>query len=273
MADASVVVVSTAISADNPEIVAAREARYSEGSAAGNACGTGYRHGVAIVGTHGKTTTTAMISVFTAGRPDPTPFRQRRAGQSCRCVMRVSARSRYPIAEADESDASFLHLQPMVCVVTNIEPDHMDTYHGDFETPKHYLCDTTATYVLRPGCGISMDDAVIREIVKIKYRLLRIFMVFMEDADVRITDFEQARLWYFFTVCRENLPDLTVELNYAGPSPRPECHRGDLVVATEEGIPDEDIPPLWREFQGTAAPFWISSANSAEHAVNQKEAV
>ena len=134
--DARVVVVSSAISADNPEIVAAHEARIPVIRRAEMLAELmRFRHGIAIAGTHGKTTTTAMVSsIYAEAGLDPTFVNGglvKAAGVHARL-----GHSRYLIAEADESDASFLHLQPMVAIVTNIEADHMDTYHGDFENLK-----------------------------------------------------------------------------------------------------------------------------------------
>lgn len=130
---ASVVVASSAINESNPEVAAAKEARIPVIQRAQMLAEImRFRHGIAIAGTHGKTTTTAMISmIYTEAGLDPT-FVNGGLVKSAGKNAHLGA-SRYLIAEADESDASFLHLQPMVSVVTNIEPDHMDTYGGDFE--------------------------------------------------------------------------------------------------------------------------------------------
>ena len=126
------VVVSSAIRADNPELMEARAQRIPIVPRAEMLAELmRYRHGVAVAGTHGKTTTTSLLaSVFAAGGLDPTFViggRLNAAGTNAQLGS-----SRYLIAEADESDASFLHLQPMVSVVTNIDADHMSTYGGDF---------------------------------------------------------------------------------------------------------------------------------------------
>ena len=128
---ANVVVVSTAIKEDNPEVQAARAARIPVVRRAEMLAELmRYRHGVAVAGTHGKTTTTSLIaSIYGQAELDPTFViggLLNSAGTNARL-----GNSRYLIAEADESDASFLHLQPMVAVVTNVEPDHMETYGGD----------------------------------------------------------------------------------------------------------------------------------------------
>ena len=135
---ASVVVVSSAIHEDNSELIAAKQNRIPVIQRAQMLAEImRFRHGIAVAGTHGKTTTTAMISmIYTQAKLDPT-FVNGGLVKSAGKNAHLGA-SRYLIAEADESDASFLHLQPMVSVVTNIEPDHMDTYEGDFES---HLCE------------------------------------------------------------------------------------------------------------------------------------
>ncbi|MGI2000744.1 Mur ligase domain-containing protein, partial [Shewanella frigidimarina] len=136
-----VVVVSTAINPQNPEIIAAKELRIPIVRRAEMLAELmRYRHGVAIAGTHGKTTTTSLIaSVYGQADRDPT-FVIGGLLNSAGTNARLGT-SRYLIAEADESDASFLHLQPMVSVITNIEADHMDTYGGDFEKLKTTFVD------------------------------------------------------------------------------------------------------------------------------------
>ncbi len=129
---ADVVVISSAVPGDNPEVIAAREARIPVVPRAEMLAELmRYRHGIAVAGTHGKTTTTSLIaSIFAEAGLDPT-FVIGGLVNSAGTNAKLGA-SRFLIAEADESDASFLHLQPMVAVVTNIEADHMDTYGGDF---------------------------------------------------------------------------------------------------------------------------------------------
>ena len=132
IAGCDVVVVSSAVNSDNPEVIAARELRIPVVPRAEMLAELmRYRHGIAVAGTHGKTTTTSLItSIFAEAGLDPTFViggLVNSAGTNA-----ALGESRYLVAEADESDASFLHLQPMVSVVTNIEADHMDTYDGDF---------------------------------------------------------------------------------------------------------------------------------------------
>ena len=134
--DQHVVVYSAAVSADNPELLAAKERRIPAVPRAQMLAELmRFRHGIAVAGTHGKTTTTSMLaSVLAEAGLDPTFViggRLNRAGTNAQL-----GQSRYLVAEADESDASFLHLQPMVAVVTNIDADHMETYGADPEKLK-----------------------------------------------------------------------------------------------------------------------------------------
>ncbi|BBU86701.1 hypothetical protein EIMP300_81010 [Escherichia coli] len=158
-------VVSSAISADNPEIVAAHEARIPVIRRAEMLAELmRFRHGIAIAGTHGKTTTTAMVSsIYAEAGLDPTFVNGglvKAAGVHARL-----GHGRYLIAEADESDASFLHLQPMVAIVTNIEADHMDTYQGDFENLKQTFINFLHNLPFYGRAVMCVDDPVIRELL------------------------------------------------------------------------------------------------------------
>lgn len=265
---ASVVVVSTAISAENPEIIAAREARIPVIRRAEMLAELmRYRHGIAIAGTHGKTTTTAMISnIYAQAGLDPT-FVNGGLVKSAGTHARLGC-SRYLIAEADESDASFLHLQPMVAVVTNIEADHMDTYHGNFDNLK----DTFITFLHNlPFYGravMCLDDDVIRSILPKVGRYITTYG-FSEDADVRITHYEQKGAQGFFTISREDMPDIQVVLNAPGRHNALNATAA-VAVATEEGIADEHILAALLNFQGTGRRFDFLGHYSLEH-VNGQE--
>src|SRR5690606_28517886 len=141
VAGADVVVNSSAVAASNPEMIGARELRIPSVRRA-EMLGElmRYRHGIAVAGTHGKTTTTSlMAAVLAAAKQDPT-FIIGGLVNSTGTNAQLGC-SRYLVAEADESDASFLHLQPMVTIVTNIDADHMDTYGGDFSKLKKTFVD------------------------------------------------------------------------------------------------------------------------------------
>ena len=266
--DASVVVVSTAISADNPEIIAAREARIPVIRRAEMLAELmRYRHGVAIAGTHGKTTTTAMISnIYAQAGLDPT-FVNGGLVKSAGTHARLGC-SRYLIAEADESDASFLHLQPMVAVVTNIEADHMDTYHGNFDNLKETFITLLHNLLFYGRAVMCIDDDVIRSIIPKVGRYITTYG-FSEDADVRITHYEQKGAQGFFTISREDMPDLDVVLNAPGRHNALNATAA-VAVATEEGIADEHILAALLNFQGTGRRFDFLGNFSLEH-VNGQE--
>ncbi len=266
--DASVVVVSTAISADNPEIIAAREARIPVIRRAEMLAELmRYRHGVAIAGTHGKTTTTAMISnIYAQAGLDPT-FVNGGLVKSAGTHARLGC-SRYLIAEADESDASFLHLQPMVAVVTNIEADHMDTYHGNFDNLKETFITFLHNLPFYGRAVMCIDDDVIRSIIPKVGRYITTYG-FSEDADVRITHYEQKGAQGFFTISREDMPDIDVVLNAPGRHNALNATAA-VAVATEEGIADEHILAALLNFQGTGRRFDFLGNFSLEH-VNGQE--
>ena len=250
---ASVVVISSAITDDNPEVVAAKAARIPVIQRAQMLAEImRFRHGIAIAGTHGKTTTTAMISmIYTEAGLDPT-FVNGGLVKSAGKNAHLGA-SRYLIAEADESDASFLHLQPMVSVVTNIEPDHMETYGGDFEKMKE-------TYIrfLRnlPFYGLAVmcaDDDVVMEIAAKVGRQV-ISYGFSEKADYRIEDYQQTGFQGHYTVVCPDGERIDVLLNVPGKHNALNATAA-LAVAKEEGIENEAILAALADFQGAGRRF------------------
>ncbi|MGF1876067.1 UDP-N-acetylmuramate--L-alanine ligase [Photobacterium frigidiphilum] len=250
---ASVVVVSTAIAQDNPELVAARELRIPVVRRAEMLAELmRYRHGIAIAGTHGKTTTTALMTqiYFEAGL-DPT-FVNGGLVKSAGTNARLGC-SRYLIAEADESDASFLHLQPMVSVVTNIEADHMDTYGGDFEVLKQTFIDFLHNLPFYGLAVMCVDDPVVRELLPRIGRQI-ITYGFSDDADVRIVEYRQYAHQGHFTILRAGKPDLNVKLNIPGKHNALNATAA-VAVATEEGVDDDAIIRALLEFEGTGRRF------------------
>ncbi|MCG9713768.1 UDP-N-acetylmuramate--L-alanine ligase [Shewanella insulae] len=250
---ADVVVVSTAIDASNPEILAAQERRIPIVRRAEMLAELmRYRHGVAVAGTHGKTTTTSLIaSVYGQAERDPTFViggLLNSAGTNARL-----GKSRYLIAEADESDASFLHLQPMVSVVTNIEADHMDTYEGNFEKLKSTFVDFLHNLPFYGVAVACIDDPVVREILPRIGRKV-VTYGFSDDADVQALNFEQQGYSSRFTVRREGMRDLELRVNLPG------RHNvlnalAAIAVATEDEIEDAAIIRALDEFQGIGRRF------------------
>ncbi|PKH22726.1 UDP-N-acetylmuramate--L-alanine ligase [Enterobacterales bacterium CwR94] len=251
--DASVVVVSTAISQDNPEIMAAREARIPVIRRAEMLAELmRFRHGIAIAGTHGKTTTTAMVtSIYAEGGLDPT-FVNGGLVKAAGTHARLGS-SRYLIAEADESDASFLHLQPMVAIVTNIEADHMDTYQGDFENLKQTFINFLHNLPFYGRAVMCIDDVVIRDLIPRVGRHITTYG-FSDDADVRVENYEQRGAQGHFTLIRQDKAPMHVTLNAPGRHNALNAAAA-VAVATEEGIDDDEILSALLSFQGTGRRF------------------
>ena len=250
---ASVVVVSTAIKQDNPELLAARELRIPVVRRAEMLAELmRFRHGIAVAGTHGKTTTTAMVSsIYAEAGLDPTFVNGglvKAAGTHARL-----GHSRYLIAEADESDASFLHLQPMVAIVTNIEADHMDTYQGDFENLKQTFINFLHNLPFYGRAVMCVDDPVIRELLPRVGRQTTTYG-FSDDADVRVESYQQIGPQGHFTLVRQDKEDLRVTLNAPGRHNALNAAAA-VAVATEEGIEDEAILRALESFQGTGRRF------------------
>ncbi len=253
VAGSDVVVVSTAISSENPEIVAAKQQRVPVVRRAEMLAELmRYRHGVAIAGTHGKTTTTSLIaSVYGQAERDPT-FVIGGLLNSAGTNARLGS-SRYLIAEADESDASFLHLQPMVSVVTNIEADHMDTYGGDFEKLKDTFVEFWHNLPFYGVAVVCIDDEVVRELLPRVGRQL-VTYGFSDDADVQALNFEQKGHQSQFTVRRKNRADLEVILNLPGQHNVLNALAA-IAVATEDDIDDAAIVKALSEFEGIGRRF------------------
>ncbi len=199
VADADVVVVSSAVNRENPEVAAALAGRVPVVPRAEMLAELmRFRHGIAVAGTHGKTTTTSLIaSLLAEGGLDPTFViggRLNSAGANARLGA-----GRYLVAEADESDASFLHLKPMIAVVTNIDADHLSTYAGDFSR----LRDTFVEFLHHlPFYGLAVlcgDDAQVRGILP---RVGRPVITYGEgaDCDVQISDIRQHGMQTTFSV-------------------------------------------------------------------------
>lgn len=256
VSQADVVVISSAVQDDNPEVQAAREARIPIVRRAEMLAELmRYRHGVAVAGTHGKTTTTSLLaSIFAEGELDPTFViggRLNSAGTNARMGA-----SRYLIAEADESDASFLHLQPMVAIVTNIDADHMDTYKGDFNRLKQTFVDFLHNLPFYGLAVLCTDDEVVKELLP---RISRPILTYglNEQADYRATDIKQDGLYTHFTVLRpDGHKPLVIKLRMPG------VHNvlnalAAIAVATDEGIADQAICNALEQFAGVGRRFQV----------------
>ena len=253
---ADVVVNSSAVTETNPELIEAREKRIPvvrRAEMLGELMR--YRHGIAVAGTHGKTTTTSLIaSILAESGKDPTFViggLLNSAGSNARL-----GESRYLVAEADESDASFMHLQPMVAVVTNIEADHMDTYGGDFTNLKQTFIDflhNLPFYGLAVVCG---DDPVINEIVPEISRATLTYG-FGENCDYRAYDVEQYQATLRFKVRRpDNAKPLNLFLNLPGRHNVLNATAA-VAVASDEGVSDSAIQEGISKFLGVGRRFQV----------------
>ncbi|PRD38217.1 UNVERIFIED_CONTAM: murC [Trichonephila clavipes] len=250
---ASVVVVSSAIKADNPEVSSARELRIPvvrRAEMLGELMR--FRHGIAIAGTHGKTTTTSlMASVFAEAGADPT-FVIGGLLNSAGSNARLGA-GRYLIAEADESDASFLHLQPMATVITNIEADHMDTYQGDFEKLKATYLEFLHNLPFYGLAVVCLDDPVLRQLIPCIGRTVLTYG-FSEDADYQISDFSQSGTVSQFVITDPAGNQREISLNLPG---RHNALNATAVfaLAQDEGIAEQAILAALSKFEGIGRRF------------------
>ncbi len=250
-----VVVVSSAINASNPEIALAQETRIPVIRRAQMLAELmRFRYGIAVAGTHGKTTTTSLIStIFSEAKLDPTFViggLLNSAGTNAKL-----GESKYLIAEADESDASFLHLQPTMSVVTNIEADHLDAYDGDFSKMKTAYVEflhNLPFYGLAVLCG---DDEVIQELLPKIERKYTTYGL-NKSNDYLAKDISYGVNKCMFTVVRNRGDNLQVQLNATG------IHNvlnatAAIAIATEEGISDEHILNALLRFAGIGRRFQI----------------
>ncbi len=250
-----VVVVSSAININNPEIVLAQQQRIPIIKRAQMLAELmRFRYGIAIAGTHGKTTTTSLIAtIFSQANLDPTFViggLLNSAGTNAKL-----GESKYLIAEADESDASFLHLQPTMSVITNIEPDHLDAYDGDFAKMKTAYVEflhNLPFYGLAVLCG---DDPAIQEIIPDIQRKYLTYGI-GENNDYVATNISYAINQSQFDVVRHQGEALSVRLNVTG------IHNvlnatAAIAIATEEGISDTHILQALDSFAGIGRRFQI----------------
>ncbi len=253
VAEADAVVVSTAVKGDNPEVLAARARRVPVVPRALMLAELmRLRQGIAIAGTHGKTTTTSLIaSVLAEGGLDPTFVIGGRL-TSAASNARLGAGD-FIVVEADESDASFLHLQPVIAVVTNIDADHMDTYQHDFARLKQAFIQFLQNLPFYGSAILCTDDRNVREILPFVSKPV-VSYGFGADAMVRATDIEHAQGAMRFKVGREKGAALAITLNLPG------LHNvqnalAAIAVATELGVSDAAISKALADFRGVGRRF------------------
>ena len=251
-----VVVVSSAVRRDNPEVVRARELRVPVVPRAEMLAELmRFRQGIAVAGTHGKTTTTSLVaSVLAEGGLDPTFVIGGRLN-SAGTHARLGA-GHYLVAEADESDASFLHLLPVVAVVTNIDADHMDTYGGDFDRLRAAFLEFLHRLPFYGLAVLCVDDPVVRALLGEVSRPVLTYG-FSLEADLRAVDVRQERLQTSFRAVRGATGEaLDLVLNLPG------RHNvlnalAAVAVGRELGVSGEAIGQALGSFQGIGRRFQV----------------
>ena len=266
IAGADAVVTSTAVQADNPEVVAAhaklipvvpRAVMLAELMR--------LKQGVAIAGTHGKTTTTSLVaSVLAEAGMDPTFViggRLNSAGANAKLGS-----GEHIVVEADESDASFLNLLPVMAVVTNIDADHMDTYGHDFNRLKGAFVEFLHRMPFYGAAVLCTDDAAVRSILPEVSRPITSYG-FNEQAQVRAVNVQADNGRMRFTVQRRNgvtLPDLDITLNLAGEHNVLNALAA-IAVAVELNVPDGAVVKALAEFKGVGRRFQRHGEVAAKH--------
>jgi UDP-N-acetylmuramate--alanine ligase len=252
IASADAVVVSSAVKPDNVEVVAAQSGRIPVVPRALMLAELmRLKQGIAVAGTHGKTTTTSLVaSVLAEGGLDPTFVIGGRL-LSAASNARLGT-GEFIVVEADESDASFLHLQPVAAVVTNIDADHMETYQHDFSRLKQAFIGFLQNLPFYGSAIVCIDDANVREILPSVSKPIVTYGM-REDAMVRAADIvagERMR----FKALREGAPPLDILLNLPGRH-NVQNALAAIAVATELGVPDAAIRKALAEFRGVGRRF------------------
>lgn len=255
ISDCDVVVVSSAITPDNAELVAAKAQRIPVVQRATMLAELmRFKQGIAIAGTHGKTTTTSLVaSIIAESGLDPTFVvggRLNHFGTNAKLGA-----GRYFVAEADESDASFLQLMPMISVVTNIDRDHLEAYNNDFSVLKNAYLKFLHQLPFYGLAIVCIDDPEVRSVLS-EIARPTITYGFSEDADVRAHQFSQQVTQSTFEVLRQDKNPLKITLNLPG------RHNvlnalAAIAVASEEGISDEVIQTALLNFQGVGRRFQL----------------
>ena len=253
---ADAVVTSTAVQANNPEVVAAHKKLIPVVPRAVMLAELmRMKQGIAIAGTHGKTTTTSLVaSVLAEANLDPTFViggRLNSAGANAKLGS-----GDYIVVEADESDASFLNLLPVMAVVTNIDADHMDTYGHDFNRLKGAFIEFLHHMPFYGAAVLCTDDAAVRSILPEVSRPITSYG-FNEEAQVRAINVRADNGRMHFTVQRRNgvtLPDLDITLNLAGEHNVLNALAA-IAIAVELNVPDEAVQKALAEFKGVGRRF------------------
>jgi UDP-N-acetylmuramate--alanine ligase len=256
VAECDVVVVSSAVNEENPEVAAARERRIPVVPRAEMLAEImRFRHGIAVAGTHGKTTTTSLVaSILADAGLDPT-FVIGGQLNSASSHARLGS-GRYLVAEADESDASFLYLQPMLAVVTNIDADHLSTYGGDFQRLRQTFVEFLHHLPFYGLAVLCLDDPNVRDVLPELTRQVCSYGIDSDDADIRALNLQQRGMQMHFEIRQAEHPPLAVVLNLPG------RHNvlnalAAVAVARELGVDDSAIQHALETFAGIGRRFEV----------------
>jgi UDP-N-acetylmuramate--alanine ligase len=256
---ADAIVTSTAVNADNPEVMAARAKRIPiVPRAVMLAELMRLKSGIAIAGTHGKTTTTSLVaSVLAEGGLDPTFViggRLTKAGANAKLGT-----GDFIVAEADESDASFLNLSPVIEVITNIDADHMETYDHSFAKLKQAFIEFTQRLPFYGVAIVCLDDANVREIMPFISKPI-VTYGFHEEAQVRAVNARADAGQMQFTVVQAGYADMEVSLNQPGMhNVQNAC--AAIAIGRELGVSDAATQKALTEFNGVAGGGWQAGWN------------
>jgi UDP-N-acetylmuramate--alanine ligase len=261
IAGADAVVISTAVSPSNPEVIAARGRRIPVVPRAVMLAELmRLKQGIAIAGTHGKTTTTSLVaSVLAAGGMDPTFViggRLNSAGANARLGS-----GEYIVVEADESDASFLNLMPVIAVVTNIDNDHMETYGHDFSRLKHAFIEFLGRLPFYGSAVLCIDDPHVRDILPFVSKPVLSYG-FAPEAQVRAIDAVADGTRMRFTVQREDQSPLAIVLNLPGRHNVANALAA-IAVGSELGVSDSAIAEALAGFTGVGRRFALHGEQPA----------
>jgi UDP-N-acetylmuramate--alanine ligase len=256
LVNADVVVISSAVTESNPEVIEARSLHIPVVPRAEMLAELmRFRHGIAVAGTHGKTTTTSLVaSLMAEGGLDPTFViggKLNSAGTNARL-----GESHYIVAEADESDASFLYLQPVTAIVTNIDADHMATYDGDFGKLRQTFIEFLHHLPFYGLAVLCIDDDVVTSILPEVSRPIISYGI-QKEADYRAINIRQQGMMTYFSVTRQGQDWIDVSL------PMPGHHNvlnalAAIAVSHEMGVSDEAIIAALLKFEGIGRRFQIN---------------
>jgi len=257
VAECDVVVVSSAVNEDNPEVRAARVRRIPVVPRAEMLAEImRFRYGIAVAGTHGKTTTTSLVaSLLAEAGLDPTFVIGGRLN-SADSHARLGT-GRYLVAEADESDASFLYLQPMLAVITNIDADHLSTYEGDFQRLRQTFVEFLHHLPFYGLAVLCLDDPNVRDVLPEITRQVRSYGIDSDDADIRAVNIRQQGQQMHFEIHQADHVPLAVVLNLPG-------HHNVLnalaavAIARELGVDEKSIQHALETFAGIGRRFQIN---------------